>query len=121
MVNRDVPRNEWGGFLDRFSRDHRDEPVSVAKSDIRDGLRFAERVTPLMEIAHHHAPDRISVTVRETPFGEVTHTILDPDAVAVEEPAEADEDPRVSLHVTAPGEHLVVRVDRPAEQGLDPG
>jgi hypothetical protein len=117
MVSRDVPRDEWDGFLDRFNREHRDEPVSVAKSDVRDGLRFAERVTPLMDIAHHHAPERISVTVRETPFGEVTHTILDPDAVAVEEPAEADEDPQVSLCVTGPREYLVVRVDRPAAQG----
>ena len=117
MASRDVPRHEWDGFLDGFNREHRDEPVSVAKSDMRDGLRFAERVTPLMEVAHHHAPERISVTVRETPFGEVTHTILDPDAVAIEEPAEADEDPRVSLHVTGPGEHLIVRVDRSAAPG----
>jgi hypothetical protein len=117
MVSRDVPHSEWDEVLDRFNREHRDEPVSVAKSDLRDGLRFAERATPLMEIAHHHAPERISVTIRETPFGEVTHTILDPDAVAVEEPAEADEDPQVSLHVTGPGEHLIVRVDRPAARG----
>jgi hypothetical protein len=81
---------------------------------MRDGLRFAERGTPLMEIAHHRAPERISVTVRETPFGDVTHTIRDPDALTVEEPAESDEDRRVSIHVTGPGEHLVVRVDRPA-------
>jgi hypothetical protein len=114
MMSRDVPRDEWDRFLDRFNREHHDEPVSIAKSDIQDGLRFAERTTPLMAIAHHHDPERISVTVRETPFGDVTHTIRDPHALAVEEPAEVDEDPRVSLHVTGPGEYLIVRVDRPA-------
>ena len=114
MVTRDVPRDEWDRFIDDFNREHRNEPVSVAKSDVRDGLRFAERATPLMEIAHHRAPERISVTVRETPFGEVTHTIRDPDALTVEEPVEAEEDPRAAIHVTGPGEHLVVRVERPA-------
>jgi hypothetical protein len=114
MATRDVPRDEWDRFLDGFNREHRDQSVSVAKSDMRDGLRFAERATPLMEIAHHRAPERISVTVRETPFGDVTHTIREPEALTVEEPTESDEDPRVSIHVTGPGEHLVVRVDQPA-------
>ena len=114
MVSQDIPRDEWDRCLDRFNREHHNEPVSVAKSDIQDGLRFAERTTPLMEIAHHQDPERISVTVRETPSSEVTHTIRDPHALTIDEPADADEDPRALLHVIGPGEHLIVRVDRPA-------
>ena len=114
MVSREVPRDDWDRFLDRFNREHRNEPVSVAKSDMQDGLRFAERTTPLMDIGRHQDPERISVTVRETPFSDVTHTIRGPAALPVNEPAEADEDLRVSLHVTGPGEYLIVRVDRPA-------
>jgi hypothetical protein len=114
MASRDVPRDEWDRFLDRFNAEHRDDPVTVARSDAQDGLRFAERAAPLMEIVHHQDPERVSVTVRETPFGDVTHTIRQPNALAVEEPAEADDDPRVALHVAAPGEYLIVRVDRAA-------
>ena len=82
--------------LDGFSRQHREAPVSVAKSDLRDGLRLAERATPLVGISHDRAGERISITVEESPFGEVTHTIRHPDNVAIEESAEADEDPRVA-------------------------
>lgn len=45
MVMRDIPRAEWGTFLDGFARQHRDKPVTVAKSDVRDSLRIAERAT----------------------------------------------------------------------------
>jgi hypothetical protein len=110
MVMRDIPREEWDTFLDGFSREHRDEPVTVAKNDMRDGLRFAERATPLMGISHDR--ERISITVEESPSGEVTHTIRHPESVAIEEPGEADEDPRVAVHLMGGGEHLVVRVDR---------
>lgn len=60
MVMRDIPRDEWNVFLEEFSRQHRDEPVTVAKSDMREGLRFAERATPLMGISHDG--ERISIT-----------------------------------------------------------
>ena len=45
MLMRDIPRSEWDTFLDRFTREHRNRPVTVAKSDLRDGLRIAERAT----------------------------------------------------------------------------
>jgi hypothetical protein len=66
-----------------------------------------------MAITHDRAADRISVTVGETPSGEVTHTVAKVDGVAIEEPAEADEDPRVAVHLTGGGSHLVVRVGSP--------
>jgi hypothetical protein len=42
MTMRDIPRAEWDGFFDTFTRQHRRKPMTVAKSDGRDGLRIAE-------------------------------------------------------------------------------
>jgi hypothetical protein len=110
MVLRDVPREEWDTFLNSFSRQHRNEPVTLEKSDIQDGLKVAARAAPLMTVTHNRGPERISVTIGETPSGHVTHTIAESDGVAVEEPAEADEDPRLAIHFAGGGQHLVLRL-----------
>jgi hypothetical protein len=112
MTMRDIPRAEWDAVLDKFVREHRNKPVTVAKSDVRDGLRIAERATPLLGLGHDRASDRISITVSEPPSGEVTHTIVEPDGVAVEEPVDAGEDQREALHVTGGGQHFVVQPER---------
>jgi hypothetical protein len=52
------------------------------------------------------------ITVAEPPSGEVTHTVVEPDTVAVEEPVEAGDDPQVAVHLTGGGQHLVVRLER---------
>jgi hypothetical protein len=112
MTMRDIPRAEWDGFFDTFTHQHRRKPVTVAKSDVRDGLRIAERATPLLDLTHDKASHRISITVEEPPSGKVTHTVVEPESVAVEEPAEADEDPQVVVHLTGGGQHFVVRLER---------
>jgi hypothetical protein len=99
-VVRDIPREEWD----------RDEPVTLEKSDVRDGLRVAARAAPLMAITHDREAQHISVTVGEIPSGEVTHTVTQPDGIAVEEPAEADEDARLAVYLVGGGQHLVVRL-----------
>jgi hypothetical protein len=50
--------------------------------------------------------------MEEPPSGEVTHTVVEPESVAVEEPSEADEDPQVAVHMTGRGWHFVVRLER---------
>lgn len=112
MVMRDIPRAEWETFLDRFTREHRSKPVTVAKTDDGDGLLIAERATPLLEVAHDRAAHRISITVVDPPAGEVTHTVPDPDGVAIAEPTRADEDPQVAVHLTGGGQHLVLTLER---------
>jgi hypothetical protein len=112
MTMRDIPRAEWDTFLDSFAREHRSQPVTVAKSDVRDGLRIAERATPLLDLTHDRAAHRISITVGEPPLGEVTHTVVEPDSVALEEPAETDRDPQVVMHLTGGGQHWVLRLER---------
>jgi len=114
MLMRDIPRTEWQAFLDGFTRQHRHEPVTVAKSDMRDGLRVAERAAPLMAVTHDRAAHRISVTVGDQPSGEVTHTVLDPESVAVEESGEVNENPELAVHLTGGGQHLIVRLERPS-------
>src|SRR5918994_2753935 len=109
MTMRDIPRAEWDTFLDAFTREHRSKPVTVAKSDVRDGLRIAERATPLLDLTHDRAAHRISITVEEPPSGEVTHTVVEPESVAIEESGGAGEDPQVAVHVTGGGQHFVVR------------
>lgn len=116
MTMRDIPRAAWNAFLDTFTREHRSKPVTVAKSDVRDRLRIAERATPLLNLTHDRAAHRISITVEEPPSGEVTHTVVEPESVAVEEPGEADEDPQVAVHLTGGGQHFVVRLERESLQ-----
>jgi hypothetical protein len=108
MIMRDIPREEWHTFLDDFTRQHRDEPVSLEKSDRQDGLRVAARAALLKSASHNRAGEQISITVGEIPSGEVTLTVTRPDGVAVEEPRAGDANARVAVHVT--GQHLVLRV-----------
>jgi len=110
MAMRDIPREEWDTFLDRFSHRHQGEPVTVEKSDIRDGLKVAARAAPLKSVAHNRTAEHVSITVSEPPSGEVTHTVTDPDGIAVEEPGEPDENPQIAVHVTGGGQHLVMRL-----------
>jgi hypothetical protein len=98
-----LPRAEWDAFLDTFTRKHRSKPVTVAKRDVRDGLRIAERATPLLDLMHDRAANRISITVEEPSSGEVTHTVVEPESIAVEEPGETDEDPQVAVHLMGGG------------------
>src|ERR671925_1807051 len=106
MTMHDIPRAEWDTFLDSFAREHRSQPVTVAKSDVRDGLLIAERATPLLDLTHDRAAHRISITVGEPPSGEVTHTVVEPDSVTIEEPDDADRDAQPAVHVTGGGQHL---------------
>lgn len=62
MTMRDIPGAERNVFLATFTREHRSTPVTVAKSDVRDGLRIAERATPLLNLTHDRAAHRISIT-----------------------------------------------------------
>jgi hypothetical protein len=110
MVLRDIPREEWETFLDTFSHQHQGEPVTLAKIDIDDGLRVAERATPLKSVAHNRVLDHVSITVSEPPSGEVTHTVTQPDGIAIEEPGEAEKDPQLAVHVTGGRQHLVIQV-----------
>lgn len=110
MLMRDIPREEWDTFLNTFNRQHQDEPVTLEKSDMRDGLRLAARSAPLVAITHDRAAQLISITVAESPSGQVTHTVTQPEAIAIEEPAEADEDPHVSVHLMGGGQHFVMRL-----------
>ena len=112
MVMRQIPRAEWETFLDAFTREHRSRLVTVAKTDVRDGLRIAERATPLLGVAHDRAAHRISITVVDPPSGEVTHTIAEPESVAVEEPAKTDENSQLTVHLTGGGQHLVLSLER---------
>jgi hypothetical protein len=109
MGLRDIPREEWDTFLHSFIREHRNELVTLEKSDLRDGLKVAARAAPLMTVMHDRGAHRLSVTVGEAPSGEITHTVTEPDGIAIEEPAEADEDPHVAVHFTGGGQHLVLR------------
>jgi hypothetical protein len=112
MGMRDVPRGEWQAFFDAFTRQYRDEPVTVVKSDTRDGLRVAERAVPLMEMTHDPHSHRITIRVGDPPYGEVSHVVVEPERITVVEPTEADEDPLVSVQLMSGSQQLVVRVER---------
>jgi hypothetical protein len=63
-----------------------------------------------MAITHDREAQHISVTVGEILSGEVTHTVTQPDGIAIKEPAEADADARLAVHLMGGVQHLVVRL-----------
>jgi hypothetical protein len=83
--------------------------LSVAKSDMPDRLRFAERATPLMEIAHHQATVTLPVTV---PPDAIRHNDSYDSRAGLHHCGRTERNARGSAGgdcVTGPGEHLVVR------------
>lgn len=44
MLMREIPPEDWDAFLTTFNRQHQNEPVTLEKSDIRDGHRTDSHV-----------------------------------------------------------------------------
>jgi hypothetical protein len=86
MAKRDVPRNQWRETLDSFSRQHEGWVVHVDVTDADGRTRAEADDLPLQGISTDSGRnDRIDVMVGQQRDDHITHEIVDPVNVAIEQ------------------------------------
>src|SRR4051812_38059876 len=85
---REIPREEWGEFLDSFSRQHEGWLVTVEVLGEEIGAQVEAQGVPLEGITAElkgDGKDSISITVGLKPSEHVTHNIQAPTHVRIEQ------------------------------------
>jgi hypothetical protein len=83
-MTRNIPRDEWRGELDSFSRQHEGWIVSVAVAAADGTVRTEARDLPLQGVsADSPANRRVDIMIGEHPKNHVTH-VVDPVDVAID-------------------------------------
>src|SRR3954462_1851285 len=85
---REIPREEWTGFMDSFSRQHEGWLVTVEVLGREIGAQVEAEGKPLEGITAElkdGSEDLISITVGVTPKERVTHNITGPTHVRIEQ------------------------------------
>jgi Family of unknown function (DUF5335) len=85
---REIPRDEWVGFLDSFSRQHEGWLVTVEVLALGIGAQVEAQELPLQGITAELKggdEDTISVILGREPAGHVTHSIPAPTHVRIEQ------------------------------------
>jgi hypothetical protein len=86
MAKRDIPRDQWRETLDSFSRQHEGWVVHVDVTDAEGRTRAAADDLPLQGISTDSGRnDRIDVMVGQQRDDHITHEIVDPVNVAIEQ------------------------------------
>jgi hypothetical protein len=106
MPTREIPRGEWGAFLDAFSRQHRGWLVSIDVLGIDIGAQPEARDVPLEGTTFDHESDLIVITAGRD-AARVTHSVRDPLNVRLRQ-AEDGADEALQIESTA-GERTIVR------------
>jgi hypothetical protein len=82
-MTRNIPRGEWRGELDSFSRQHEGWIVSVTVAGADGAVQTEARDLPLQGISTDSpASDRVDIMIGEQARGRVTH-VVDPVDVAI--------------------------------------
>jgi len=82
-MTRNIPRDDWRGELDSFSKQHEGWIVSVTVAGADGAVQTEARDLPLQGIsADSPANSRVDIMIGERPKSHVTH-IVDPVDVAV--------------------------------------
>lgn len=88
MPTREVPREEWVSFCDSFSRQHEGWRVTVEVLGAEIGAQNEARELPLGGVTaelNGGREERIEIMVGEGAGDHITHTIMSPRRVYVEE------------------------------------
>ncbi|MEW6736844.1 MAG: DUF5335 family protein [Acidobacteriota bacterium] len=93
MLTREIPRNEWPAFFDDFSRNYQGWTVTVEILNPNIGAQVEAHELPLEGITvdlKEDGKDEISIIIGEAPEDHVTHNILVPIHVWVEQTDKGD-------------------------------
>ena len=89
MAAREIPSGQWKPFFDDLSREHLGQRVWVRATAQREGgARDEAKDLPLIGITTDQpgvGPERIEVIVGDSPDAHLTHAVLRPSKVCVEE------------------------------------
>lgn len=89
MAAREIPSGQWKPFFDDLSREHLGQRVWVRATAQREGgAKDEAKDLPLIGIATDQpgaGPERIEVIVGDSPDAHLTHAVLRPSKVCVEE------------------------------------
>lgn len=99
MQTKEIPKNEWSGFFDRFSREHEGWLVSVEILGLEIGAQVEQRDLALEGITNESdevAGNTIMIMTEAKPEGHITHSIPYPTAVSLEQ---SDEGSDVALAI----------------------
>lgn len=101
MATREIPRDEWVEFCDGFSRQHEGWIGTIEVFGPEIGAQFEARDLPFAGITaelKEGGEDVITITTLEQPERHVTHTIVSPKKVWLEE---AEDGAHEALNVEA--------------------
>jgi len=91
----DVPRNQWAEFLDRFSREHLDDPVAVeVQGETEAAAGNLARNVPLVGVSASmkEGQNEIEVILGDSPEGpQMTHVVPRPTRVYHRPDADGEE------------------------------
>jgi uncharacterized protein DUF5335 len=79
--NQDIPREQWGPFLETFGREHRGWLFSLDVLGQNTHAAVEVRDLPLVDLEidlSPYGPNRIAVTLGEGPNAVLTHTVASP-------------------------------------------
>lgn len=88
MPTREIPKDQWAGFLDSLTRELGPRPVTLRVSDPEIGYQLETSQTPLVGVSadpHAAGGARIDVIVGRTEASHTTHAVSRPIAVRIEE------------------------------------
>jgi hypothetical protein len=86
MASRDIPRDRWRDELDSFSRQHEGWIVRVEVIGPDGQVRTEARNLPLQGVsADSPHSDRVAIMIGERPDAHVTHEVVKPVAVEIEQ------------------------------------
>ena len=91
-TTREIPRQQWGTFLDDFSRSHRDDPVRVEVSGQDMGEQHLGEELALMGVGLEtkgSGKGEVALSFRlKAPDGTMDHRITSPQRIYLEEDLE---------------------------------
>jgi hypothetical protein len=91
MTTQEIPRAEWQAFFDTFSRQHEGWLATLEVLGKEIGAQQEARDLPLEGItatSKDTVPETIAISLANTPEDHVTHTIIEPTRVWLEQTSE---------------------------------
>jgi uncharacterized protein DUF5335 len=99
MQTREIPNEQWTGFLDHFSEQHRGDAICVQVMTKETGVQSEARDLPLMGISNDYKASggqRIEVVAGDSPHKHVMHSVSHPIHVRI---AERDDGEPVAMQI----------------------
>ena len=102
MTTQEIPRDEWKTFLNTFSRQHEGWLATLEILGAEIGAQQEARDLPLEGItvtSSTDVPEEIAISLGKTPEDHVTHTIIKPSRIWLEQ---TSQEANAALEIESP-------------------